>query len=101
MDFRGLSRHEQQRLDEIERRLGAEDPDMVSAFRVAPAAAGPDDRTVYLLLGVLLACVGLFADMPLLVLLSMTGATVALLIPKQTTAERHDDAGHGPSVPLA
>ena len=101
MDFRGLSRHEQRRLDEIERRLGAEEPDMVSAFREAPAPAGPDDRTVYLLLGVLLACVGLYAGMPLLVLLSMTGATVALLVPKPPPADRRDDAGHGPPVPLA
>ncbi|MGW5051283.1 DUF3040 domain-containing protein [Actinokineospora sp. NPDC004072] len=82
MDFRGLNRHEQRRLDDIERQLCAEAPEVVAAFHTAPVPA-PDhgSRLMLVSLAGLLAVVGLFADGPLMVICGMVGAVVALLAP--------------------
>ncbi|MGX7826318.1 DUF3040 domain-containing protein [Actinokineospora sp. 24-640] len=82
MDFRGLSRDEQRRLDEIEQHLGHEAPEVVSAFRSAAVAPGDSSgRAGLVTTAALLTLFGLLADVPLAVICGMAGAVAALLLP--------------------
>ncbi|GGS57501.1 MULTISPECIES: DUF3040 domain-containing protein [Actinokineospora] len=104
MDFRGLNRHEQRRLDDIERHLLEEAPEVVAAFQTAPVPS-PDhgSRMVLVVLAALMAVVGLFADAPLLVVCSMAGATTALLAPSPRPRSGVASAGQswGAAPPVA
>lgn len=82
MDFRGLSRSEQRRLDEIEQRLGEEAPEVVSAFHTTPLPADEAGRGGFIVATALLALIGLLVDLPLVVLCGMAGAVAALLLPR-------------------
>lgn len=82
MDFRGLSRSEQRRLDEIEQRLGQEAPEVVSAFHTTPLPADDAGRGGFIVVAALIALVGLLVDLPLVVVCCMTGAVAALLLPR-------------------